>query len=113
MSQRPPDGGGGRDRGPAKARFLDLEPSLMLAGAAEKASRKALEELLVDAAKARLRERWGDRIDGLAAAAVDKYLSEMESSLDVERVLARQARASREHEAAVARLFADDKDDSQ
>jgi hypothetical protein len=90
---------------PQKARFLDLEPTQMLKGEADVAARRALRSLLEDAAKARLQERWGERIDGLARLAVDHYLSELDSSLGVEAILDRQARATQSVESELADLF--------
>ncbi|MCA9578720.1 MAG: hypothetical protein R3B40_15425 [Polyangiales bacterium] len=97
------------DRGPTpspqNARFLDLEPSQMLKGEADHAARRAFRSLLEEAAKERLRERWGERIDGLARLAVDQYLSELDSSLGVEAILERQARATQTHASELADLF--------
>ena len=90
---------------PKNARFLDLEPTQLLKGEAEAAARRAFRTLLEEAAKERLRERWGDRIDGLARLAVDQYLSELDSSLSVEAILDRQTRATQAAESELADLF--------
>ena len=98
---------GGPPPSPKNARFLDLEPTQMLKGEADQAARRALRALLEESAKARLRERWGDRIDGLARLAVDQYLNELDSSLGVEAILERQARASQATASELADLFRD------
>lgn len=90
---------------PKNARFLDLEPTQMLKGEADKVVPAAFRSLLEEAAKARLKERWGDRIEGLARLAVDQFLNELDSSLGVEAILERQARASQATESELADLF--------
>ncbi len=70
-------------RGP-DTRFLQLEMSQVLYAEAENITRHAFRELLVDAAKARFRERFGDTITGLAQLAVDELMSEVLASLDIE-----------------------------
>ncbi len=96
---------GGPPPSPKNARFLDLEPTQMLKGEADQVVRKAFHALLEEAAKARLKERWGDRIEGLARLAVDQFLNELDSSLGVEAILERQARASQATESELADLF--------
>jgi hypothetical protein len=75
-----PDGRGGRP----ETRFLQLEMSQVLYGEAEGVTKQAFRELLVEAAKARLRERFGDKITGLAQLAVDELLEDVRYSLDIE-----------------------------
>lgn len=96
---------GGPPPSPKNARFLDLEPTQLLKGEADRAARSAFRALLEEAAKARLRERWGERIDGLARLAVDQYLNELDSSLGVEAILERQARATQATSSELADLF--------
>lgn len=96
---------GGPPPSPKNARFLDLEPTQMLKGEADQVVKRAFHSLLEEAAKARLKERWGDRIEGLARLAVDQFLNELDSSLGVEAILERQARASQATESELADLF--------
>jgi hypothetical protein len=94
------DHGGHEDAGHEHAdggtdtRFLDLELSKVLFGEAESITRKAFRELLEEAAKQHLRERWGERIHALAVLAVDELIADAEASLEIEaRIAARnQAR---------------------
>jgi hypothetical protein len=71
--------GGGPD-----TNFLQLEMSQVLYGEAEAVAKHAFRELLMEAAKERLRERFGDKIRGLAQLAVDELLNDVFSSLDIE-----------------------------
>ncbi len=65
-------------------RFLQLEMSEVLYAEAEAVTRPAFRELLFEAAKARLRERFGDKITGLAELAVDELMDDVQTSLDIE-----------------------------
>jgi hypothetical protein len=58
--------------------------SQVLYGEAEAVAKQAFRELLVEAAKARLRELFGDKIAGLAQLAVDELMKDVRSSLDIE-----------------------------
>ncbi|MBI3783159.1 MAG: hypothetical protein HY270_07145 [Deltaproteobacteria bacterium] len=71
--------GGGDTRG------LQLEMSQVLHSEAESVTREAFRQLLLDAAKERWRERFGDKITALANLAVDELMEDMLYSLDVER----------------------------
>lgn len=71
--------GGGQD-----TRFLQLEMSQVLYSEAEGITRQAFRELLLDAAKQRWRERFGDQIVGLAQLAVDELMADVLASLDIE-----------------------------
>jgi len=77
-------GGHGPPRSAPDTKFLDLEVSKVLFGEAEGVARHAFRELLVEAAKRRWQERWGDRIDALAKLAVDELLADIEANLTVE-----------------------------
>jgi hypothetical protein len=77
------EGCGARGGGP-DTRFLQLEMSQVLYGEAENVARPAFRELLLEAAKARLRERFGDKITALADLAVDELMTGMLSSLEIE-----------------------------
>jgi len=81
MSDRHDQQGG---HGSSDTRFLDLEISKVMYGEAESVTREAFRELLKDAAKARIREVFGDRIDALAHTAVDELLADVEANLDIE-----------------------------
>lgn len=76
--RRAPSGGG------PDTRFLQLEMSQVLFAEAESVTREAFRELLIEAAKARFRERFGDKITGLAQLAVDELMNDVRSSLDIE-----------------------------
>ena len=76
---RPAPHGAGPD-----TRFLQLEMSQVLYAEAERVTRQAFRELLVEAAKARFRERFGDTITGLAQLAVDELMNDVLSSLEIE-----------------------------
>jgi hypothetical protein len=84
--QQRPEGGG------PDTRFLQLEMSRVMYAEAEEVAKPAFRELLLEAAKERLRERFGDRITALARLAVDELLNDAQASLDVE------ARIQRYHE---------------
>lgn len=90
-------GGGDRGAGP-DTRFLQLEMSRVLYGEAEGVTRTAFRELLTEAAKGRLRERFGDEIQGLAELAVDELLADVRASLQVEAGI-----QSRQRDAAAVR----------
>ena len=74
-------GPGGRG---ADTRFLQLELSQVMYAEAEAVARPAFRDLLLEAAKDRLRERFGEEITALAQVAVDELLSEVEASFEVE-----------------------------
>ncbi len=76
--------GGERSRGGPDTRFLQLEMSQVLYGEAEALTHRAFRELLLEAAKGRLRERFGDKITGIAQLAIDELMDEVQASLDIE-----------------------------
>jgi len=78
--ERHDDRGGDRP----DTRFLQLEMSQVLYGEAEAITKQAFRELLVEAAKDRWRERFGDTIGELARLAVDELMKDVQSSLDIE-----------------------------
>ena len=80
---RPRDEGGERGPGP-DTRFLQLELSQVLYSEAEAVVRPAFRDLLMEAAKDRLRERFGDEITALARLAVDDLLKGMKASFEIE-----------------------------
>lgn len=98
--ERPTHGGG------PDTNFLQLEMSQVLYGEAQSVTRRAFRELLVEAAKARWRERFGDEIAGLAELAVDELMNDVLSSLDIEaRIQGRQQERGRTQD-RVRDLFA-------
>lgn len=81
--------GGRRQRGDGPqggpdTRFLQLEMSKVLYADAESVTKQALRELLLEEAKARFRERFGDQIRGLAQLAVDELMQDIIASLEIE-----------------------------
>jgi hypothetical protein len=95
------DGRGHRDRGPdadrdprgrqgEDTRFLQLEMSQVLYAEAEGVTKQAFRELLLEAAKAHLRDRFGETITRLAQLATGELLSDIEASLDVEEQIQRR-----------------------
>jgi hypothetical protein len=58
--------------------------SQVLYSEATEVARPAFRALLLEAAKERLRERFGEEITGLAQLAVDELLSEVQASFEVE-----------------------------
>jgi hypothetical protein len=78
----------GRD-GP-DTRFLQLEMSQVMYAEAQGVTKQAFRELLLDAAKTRLRERFGATITRLAELATDEALADMEASLDIEDQIRRR-----------------------
>ena len=77
------DGPGGEGGG-ADTRFLQLEMSQVMYAEAEAVVRPAFRELLLEAAKERWRERFGEKITQLAQLAVDEVLRDAEASLEIE-----------------------------
>lgn len=92
--RRPHDGPdadrGQRDGGGADTRFLQLEMSRVLYSEAEGVAKPAFRELLLEAAKARFRERFGAEITRLAELAVDELLTDIEASLEIEEKIQRR-----------------------
>lgn len=80
----PRSDGDGPGRGGADTRFLQLEMSQVMYAEAEAVTRPAFRELLLEAAKDRLRERFGDKITALAQLAVDELLNDAEASFEIE-----------------------------
>jgi hypothetical protein len=75
--------------------------SELLYAGAESVTKQAFRELLLEEAKARVRERFGDQIKGLAQLAVDEALQDIFASLDIE---ARIREHNREREGRGERL---------
>jgi len=100
------DGGGpaGGDPRP-DTRFLQLEMSQVLYAEAEEVARPALRELLLEAAKDRMRERFGHQIKALAEVAVDELLIGVQASFDVESRIQRHQEERRSPEERLRELF--------
>jgi len=83
--ERPGDGGGPREGRPGgDTRFLQLEMSQVMYAEAEAVARPAFRALLREAAKGRLRERFGEEITALAQLAVDELLKDVQASFEIE-----------------------------
>ena len=96
--QRPrADGGGGprRDGPDSDTRFLQLEMSQVMYSEAEAVTRPAFRELLLEAAKDRLRERFGEKITALANLAVDELLDGAQASFEIEARIQQQGEERR------------------
>jgi hypothetical protein len=74
----------------ADTRFLQLEMSRVLYAEAEGVTKQAFRELLLEGAKAHLRNRFGETITRLAQLATDELLADIEASLDVEEQIQRR-----------------------
>ena len=102
----------GRDRshghrGPGPdTRFLQLEMSQVLYSEAEAVARPAFRDLLLEAAKDHLRERFGDEIKALARLAVDDLLSGMKASFEIEAQVQGQNDEQRQPSGQLQELFA-------
>jgi hypothetical protein len=79
--------------------------SKVLYGEASSLVRAAFSELLKDEIKARLRDRLGDKIDGLARIAVDDLLGDLTANLAVESIIGKRAEAKKETERRLRELF--------
>jgi hypothetical protein len=101
------DRSSGRSGGGASpdTRFLDLEASKLFYGMAQGVTREALSELMREAAKRHLKEAWGDRIEALAALAVEELLADMEANLDIESKIAARSAGRRATEERLAKIF--------
>jgi hypothetical protein len=64
--------------------------SRVLYAEAEEVAKPALRELLLEAAKAHLRARFGDTITRLAQLAVDELVVDIEANLDIEDQIQRR-----------------------
>jgi histone H3/H4 len=94
------------DRGGPDTRFLDLEISKVLFSEADGVTREAFRELLKEAAKRRLQERWGDRITALANLAIDELLEDVAANSEIEAKIAARNEARRTLEDRVSEILA-------
>ncbi|HVH98628.1 MAG TPA: hypothetical protein VM869_07955 [Enhygromyxa sp.] len=92
--------GGGPD-----TRFLEFELSKVLFSEAEGVAREAFRELLKEAAKRRLQERWGDRIDALANLAIDELIDDATANFEIEAKIAARNQARRTLEDRVSEIL--------
>src|SRR5204862_4797696 len=99
-------GPGGEGGGGADTRFLQLEISQVMYAEAEGVVRPAFRELLLEAAKARLRERFGEKITQLAQLAVDELLRDAEASLEIEARIREHREVSRQPREELRNVFA-------
>ena len=99
--------GEGGERGPGSdTRFLQLEMSQVLYSEAEAVARPAFRDLLLEAAKDRLRERFGAEITALANLAVDDLLKGVEASFEVEARIQRHNDEGHQPNDRLRELFA-------
>ena len=96
---------GGGESGPAAANFLDLEISKVLFSEAEGITRAAFKELLKDAAKERLRERFGERIRTIAHLAVDELMEDVLANLTIEAKIRERNEKRRDLEGRVRSIL--------
>ena len=101
------------DRGPeergaprADTRFLQLELSQVMYAEAESVARPAFRDLLLEAAKARLRERFGEEITAVAQLAVDEFLSDVQASFEIEERIQQHNEERRSPREQLRELFA-------
>jgi hypothetical protein len=94
-------GGGGPD-----TRFLQLELSQVMYTEAEEVTRPAFRALLMEAAKDRLRERFGKEITALARLAVDDLLDGAQASLEIEARIQQYGDERRQPNERLRELFA-------
>lgn len=87
-------------------RFLDFEISKVLFSEAEGVAREAFRELLKEAAKRRLQERWGDRINALAKLAIDELIEDATANFEIEAKIAARNQARRALEDRVNEILA-------
>lgn len=91
--QRQRDGG---DRaGAPDTEFLDLEISKVLFGRAQSMARSVAEEIIRDAIKARMKERFGARLEAIGRLAADELVLDIEANLDIEARIAARREARR------------------
>jgi len=100
------DGGSDERGGAPDTRFLQLEISEVLYGEAEAIARPAFRAALLDAAKERLRERFGKEITALANLAVDDLLDGVFVSLEIEGRIDAQSEASERTRERLRDIFA-------
>jgi hypothetical protein len=91
--------------GPPGTDWLDLEVSKMLYGRAEAIAKKAIEELLAESIKARLRERLGPRLDAVARIAADQVAADIEANLAIEAQIDARRAARRELGGLIGEAF--------
>jgi histone H3/H4 len=95
-----------QERGGPDTRFLEFELSKVLFSEAEGVAREAFRELLKEAAKRRLQERWGDRISALANLAIDELIEDAAANFEIEAKIAARNQARRALEDRVSEILA-------
>lgn len=102
--------GGDQGDGPSGTDFLDLEMRKVLLGEAQGVTREAFRDLLKEAAKRHLQDKWGDRIDALAGLAVDELLADVETNMAIEAAIEARAKAKRDVDERLGAVFGDEDD---
>jgi hypothetical protein len=82
-------------------RFLDFELDKVMFQDAESLVREAFRELLKDDIKARLRERWNDRIKALAELATDELIADVEANFEIQARIEARNEARKDIDARV------------
>lgn len=90
------DGDRRPDRGAPGTHFLDLELSQVLYSQAEGAAREAIQDILKSAARERLVERLGPRLERIAQVAADALVDEIQANLGIEGLIEEQKTRQRE-----------------
>lgn len=97
------DNGGGPN-----TEFLDFELDKVMYDEAESVVREAFRELLKDAAKRRVQEVWGQRIEALARLAVDEALADNAANFAIQAQIAARNDAKRALEDKVKSIISGD-----
>ena len=93
-------GGGGPDTS-----FLDFELHKVMYDEAEAIVREAYRELVKDAAKRRMQEVWGARIEALATLAVDEAMADADANLEIQALIESRNDAKRKLEQQVQAII--------
>ncbi|PRQ05212.1 hypothetical protein [Enhygromyxa salina] len=91
---------GSRGNGPDTG-FLDFELHKVMFDEAESLVREAYRELIKDAAKRRLEQRWGERITALANLAVDEAMADADANLQIQALIEARNQARQSLDARV------------
>jgi len=98
------EGGGGGGGGPDTG-FLDFELHKVMYDEAEAIVREAYRELVKDAAKRRMQEVWGARIEALATLAVDEAMADADANLKIQALIESRNDAKRKLEQQVQAII--------
>ncbi|PRP91234.1 hypothetical protein ENSA5_57090 [Enhygromyxa salina] len=97
--EQPHQGGG------PNTSFLDFELHKVMYDEAESIVREAYRELLKDAAKRRLEQRWGDRIAALANLAVDEAIADADANFEIQAQIEARNEAQRSIEERIQTII--------